>query len=181
MEKHQMPHGDKPPLDSLDIDLHREGFYGQILRELSGTLEDIVGLKEAEGFITVVAGRLGNTIDKEYRGALQLDKLPRNMLSDVLVDLKRRIGGNFSIEYEDDDKIILRNTRCPYGPSVLNRPSLCMMTTNVFGRLTANNTGYARVRVVEAISHGDPGCRVVINLKPADDEALCGIEFFDAV
>ena len=43
-----------------------------------------------------------------------------------------------------------------------------MMTSNVFGRIAADNLGYARVRLLETIANGDPQCHVVVHLTPQD-------------
>ncbi len=86
-------------------------------------------MNEAEGFIALVANRIGEKINSDYKSALHLEQIPRPLLADVLADLKRRIGGQFSVEYEDDKVLILKNARCPFGDRVKDRPSLCMMTT----------------------------------------------------
>ena len=46
-----------------------------------------------------------------------------------------------------------------------------MMTSNVFGSIAAENLGYARVQIDEAIARGDPGCRVTVFLTPSDEES----------
>ena len=38
-------------VNSLSLPLEREGFFGTLIRELSGTLLDLVGLEEASGWI----------------------------------------------------------------------------------------------------------------------------------
>jgi hypothetical protein len=82
---------------------------------------------------------------------------------------------------EDEERIVLGNRACPFADKVLDRPSLCMMTSNVFGVITAENLGYAKVVVEQAIARGDPGCRVVIYLHPtSESEAADGREYFKA-
>ena len=51
-----------------------------------------------------------------------------------------------------------------------------MMTTNVFGRVAADATGYARVNVAEALSRGDDRCLVTVDLEW--DEGKDGHEFY---
>ena len=75
----------------------------------------------------------------------------------VLVDLKRRIHGDFFIIEEDDEKIVLGNRACPFAEMVAGRPSLCMMTSNVFGFIAADNLGYSKVELQETIARGDAG------------------------
>jgi predicted ArsR family transcriptional regulator len=148
------------------IPLERDGFLRDLLRELSGTLQDVIGLDEASGFINVVGQRVGERIDSMYRVSLGGGKLSREQVPLVLVDLKRRIQGDFFVIEQDERKIVLGNRRCPFGDRVKGRPALCMMTSNVFGVIAAENLGYARVAITEAIAQGHAGCRVEIHLQP---------------
>lgn len=153
---------------NASVPLERDGFFRSILRELSGTLQEVVGMEEASGYISVVGGAIGDQIDRSYRNAINVERLDREQIAAVLVDLKRRIGGDFYIVEEFEDRIVLGNRKCPFGEYVRGRPSLCMMTSNVFGSITAQNLGYARVEVEQSIAAGHAGCLVVVYLKPAD-------------
>lgn len=165
---------------NADVPLERDSFLRTLLRELSGTLQDVVGLGEASGFVSVVGQRMGEQINQDYTTALQAQKLDRKQVAAVLVDLKRRIQGDFFVISEDEDKIVLGNNACPFAEKVLGRPALCMMTSNVFGVIVAENLGYAKVTIQEAIARGDAGCRVVIHLKPTEDAQLAdGREYFE--
>lgn len=160
------------------VDLERDIFLRSLLRELAGTLESVVGVTEASRYISVVGGAIGEQIDASYRAALQVDRLDRRQVQDVLVDLKRRIQGDFFIIEEREDRIILGNRACPFGKFVEGRPSLCMMTSNVFGSITAQNLGYARVEIEEAIASGHAGCRVIVHLKPLETIEPNAREYF---
>ncbi|PJK27912.1 methanogen output domain 1-containing protein [Minwuia thermotolerans] len=160
-----------------DIPLERDVFLRSLLRELAGTLEEVVGLEDASGYISIVGGAIGRQINDDYSRALGVERLSREQVGEVLVDLKRRIQGGFHILEMTGDRIVLGNDRCPFGVHVEGRPSLCMMTSNVFGYIAAENTGYAHVTIEEAIARGDAGCRVVIDLKP-QDEPGDGREYF---
>ena len=165
-------------VQSVDVPLERDAFLRSILRELTGTLQDVVGLEEASGFISVVGQNIGNVIDREYRQALQVEGLDRPQVADVLVDLKRRIQGDFYIIEQSDERIVLGNRRCPFEEKVHGRPALCMMTSNVFGSIAAENLGYAKVELQETIAAGAPGCRVVVHLKQtAESQAAPGREY----
>ncbi len=152
---------------ALPVPLQRDVFLRSLIRELSGTLQDVVGLEEASGFISVVGQRIGDQINQEYKAALQLPELSRSQVAEVLVDLKRRIQGSFSIVEESDERIVLRNGDCPFAEKVLGRPAMCMMTSNVFGVITAENLGYAKVSLEKTIALGHGECRVVVYLKRA--------------
>lgn len=168
-----------PVITSLPISLERDVFLRNLIRELSGTLQDVVGIDEAEGFISIVGQRVGNQIDGDYRTALQVEQLDRQQVADVLVDLKRRIQGDFYIVSQDDEKIELRNRTCPFAEKVIGRPSLCMMTSNVFGVIAAENLGYSKVVIEESIARGDAGCTIVVHLRPTENAVAAeGREYF---
>jgi len=156
-------------LDDLDIDLERDGFLRTLLRELSGSLQDIVGLQEASGYISLVGASVGKDLDARYKRALEVDHLSRDQVAQVLVDLKQRIKGDFYVVEEREDRIVLASRSCPFGDFVKDRPALCMMTSNVFGHIAAENLGYARVQIDRAIARGDSGCHVTVFLTPAED------------
>lgn len=167
------------PIVEADIPLERDVFLRTLLRHLAGTLQQVVGLEEASGFISVVGQEMGQEINSLYRQAVGVENLSREQVGEVLVDLKRRIQGDFFIIEEDDDRIVFGNRACPFAEKVVGRPALCMMTSNVFGSIAAENLGYAKVEIQEAIALGDAGCRVVVHLKstPAA-KAAPGREYF---
>ena len=166
-------------LDDLDVPLERDLFLRILIRELSGTLQDVVGVAEASGFVSVVGQRVGDLIDREYRAALGVSSLTPEQVTDVLVDLKRRIQGDFYVIEETDTKVVFGNRVCPFAEKVLDRPALCMMTSNVFGTIAAQNLGYGKVVLDRTIAAGDPECRVVVYFRQsAGSDAAGGREYF---
>ncbi len=162
-----------------DIPLDRDIFLRTLVRELATSLESIVGLAEASGYISVVGQTVGAHIDDMYTSALAVDRLSRQQVADVLVDLKQRINGDFYIIEQDDRKIVLGTRSCPFAEKVIGRESMCMMTSNVFGTIAARNLGYAQVELVETIARGAAGCRVVVHLAPGADAGRdSGREYF---
>lgn len=159
----------------------RDAFLRTLLRHLTGALQDVIGLEEASGFVSLVGQLMGEEIDAAYRVSIAAERLNREQVTRVLVDLKQRIGGDFYVIEQNDDRVVLGNRRCPFEDDVHGRPSLCMMTSNVFGRIAADNLGYAKVSIEEAIAAGAPRCRIVIYLKPAPEAELAdGREYFRA-
>lgn len=157
------------PLADLHVDLERDGFLRALLRHLSGALQDVVGVSEAAGFVSLVGQRMGDDVGAAYRTALCVESLSRSQVAEVLVDLKARIQGDFFLLEESDERIVLGNRACPFGDKVQGRPALCMMTSNVFGSIAAENLGYAKVVLEETIAEGHAGCRVVVHLRPTDE------------
>lgn len=165
-------------VEEVKLDLDRDRFLRNLLRVLTGTLENVVGLDEAEGYVSVVGNEIGCTIDSAYRNAINVERLNQDEVARVLVDLKKRIEGDFYIIEESEERLVFGNRRCPFGEYVKGRTSLCMMTSNVFGRIAADNLGYARVELDETIAKGDAGCRIVVNLKPTDGNTENSREYY---
>lgn len=166
-------------VSALDVPLERDVFLRTLIRELSGTLQDVVGLEEASGFVSVVGQRVGEHINEQYKKALSLPRLSKEQVRDVLVDLKRRIQGQFYVIEETDEKIVLGNHACPFGDKVAGRPAMCMMTSNVFGVIVAENLGYGKVALEETIAEGASGCRVTVYLKPTpESQSSAGRDYY---
>lgn len=166
-------------LSDIKLDLERDVFLRTLLRELAGTLEEVVGFEEASGFISIVGQHLGDWINNSYLGAVSQDKLSQEQVLEALVDLKRRIKGDFFIESADKDKVKLGNRCCPFEEKVVGRESLCMMTSNVFGTIVAENIGYAKVCLHKTIARGDKGCEIVVYFEDNEDARMDkGNEYF---
>jgi predicted ArsR family transcriptional regulator len=167
-------------LEDLPIALERALFLGTTIQEIAGMLQGLVGEEASAGFLNVVGRRVADRLNGEYRTALGQGDLSREQVGEVLVDLERRIEGAFTIEEEDDEKIVLVNRACPFGKAVEGKPALCTMTSNLFGVIAAENLGYAKVVLQETIARGDAGCRVVVHLRPtAAARAEQGREFYE--
>ena len=165
-------------LESLDLPLERDLFLRTLVRHLSGALQDVVGLEEASGFVSLVGQRMGDEIGEAYKSALDISTLDRDLVRDVCLDLKRRIQGDFYVISEDEHKIVFGNRQCHFAEQVVGRGALCMMTSNVFGTIAAHNLGYGKVVLEETIANGDPGCRVVLYLsRTPEAEAADGREY----
>lgn len=152
---------------------NREDFLNTLVGTLSETIENVVGLADAEAFVGIVGRRMGQS----ERARLPACGSPSpDAVAKHLCKFKKDIGGTFETVAIDGTKITFVNRTCPFGDQAKGRPSLCMMTTNVFGRVAADATGYARVKVAEAIARGDQRCLVTVDLEWDDDGD--GQEFF---
>jgi hypothetical protein len=62
---------------------------------------------------------------------------------------------------------------------VEGREAMCVMTSNIFGVIAAENLGYAKVDLEATMARGDHECRVVIYLKPDESsDEFAGQEYF---
>ncbi len=167
-------------VNEAELELDRNIFLRRLVRELSGTLEDVIGVEAAEGYISTVGSQMGRWMNESYKDALGKRRLSSEEVSEVCVDLKKRIGGDFYLISGSEDELVFGNRRCPFGDAVKDRPSLCMMTSNVFGRIAADNLGYARVELEQTIAQGDPGCRVVVRMNKTSEGAVSEREYYRA-
>jgi len=101
----------------------------------------------------------------------------REQVTEVLVDLKSRICGDFYITSENEDKVGFGNRVCRFEDKVKDRPCMCVMSSNVFGSITANALDNAKVEPQKKIARGDKECKVVDKAKTAQGRQYFGEEY----
>lgn len=69
-----------------EVQLNRDDFLRVLIRELTGALQDLVGLPEASGYISLVGQSVGHQLNSQYCSAIQLDRLERAQVAAVHVD-----------------------------------------------------------------------------------------------
>ncbi|WP_299817484.1 methanogen output domain 1-containing protein [uncultured Jannaschia sp.] len=165
-------------VSQAEIALDRDLFFRRMLRELTGTIEAIVGVEEASGYVATVGAAIGDWINTAYHAKAGPEDFDIRTVAAVLVHLKQRLEGGFYIKSIDAKQIVLGNTNCPFGHYVQGRTSLCMMTSNVFGRIAADNLGYARVGLERTIAQGHGECHIVVHLVPRENVMPDEREYF---
>ncbi len=73
-------------------------------------------------FTGLVGKEIGDELNQAHQNALKVSQLTREQVADVLVDLKRRIEGDFYIIEQGDEKIVFGNRECPFAEKVIGRP-----------------------------------------------------------
>lgn len=144
----------------------RESFLRALAVQLVQAAETLVDPDTAEQLVAQVGVAVGGQMEAEYRAAKRMvERLTPAQLADCFVRLKHAIDGRFSVIEVTEHRIVLANTRCPFGDAVRKAPALCRMTSGVFGGIAAgNHHDGAAVVLEERIAVGDPGCRVVVYL-----------------
>ncbi|WP_244472528.1 MULTISPECIES: methanogen output domain 1-containing protein [unclassified Methylobacterium] len=166
-----------PDFENAPIGIDREDFLGMVFGAFAGALEDTVGRSEASGFIALVGMAVSEEIKARYLRVAGPRRLDLVATVDAMIDLKRRLGGDFYVIETTPRRIVLGNRRCPFGDLVKRSPSMCMVTSNVFGHMVAESQGYGRITLADTIARGGTGCRIVIDLDPdAPDEG--GQDYF---
>lgn len=144
----------------------KEPFLRALVVQLAQALEFQHGPDAAEAAVAQVGADVGGQMEEEYRRAREIvGRMTPEQMGECYVRLKHAIDGGFSVIEANEDRIVLTNTRCPFGDVVRLAPSLCRMTSSVFGGIAArNNDGPVLVTLEERIAVGDPGCRVIVCL-----------------
>lgn len=146
----------------------KEPFLRALVVQLAEAVEQQQGPTAAARSVAEVGTAVGGRMEEEYRSAAAIvGRLAPEQIADCYVRLKHAIDGGFYVIEATPQRIVLGNTRCPFGEVVQRAPSLCRMTSSVFGGIAARNTeSGATVLLEERIALGDPGCRVVVELDP---------------
>jgi hypothetical protein len=178
MIEHRRVTASFPPLVALPVSLDRDSFLTSLMGELASTLQDVVGPDEASGCMSAAGERVGELINEGYKSALAVQELPRSRISEVLVDVSRRIASGFEIVEEEDDGIVMINRTCSCGDRPRAGGGMCVMTANVFGVIVAENLGYARVVLEREPIGGVSTCLLRIYFQSPGAEGNQGREYF---
>jgi PAS domain S-box-containing protein len=161
------------------VPLDRDGFMRRLIASLGHLNEGILGSDIAGAYIMNVGLSMGAAIEAEYKHFWGIERsFTVDEYAHVIVDLKQKIQGNFSVVSKSDQKVVVRTTSCPFDDFVRQSPSLCFMTSSVFGGIAARNFGYAKVVLHRRIALGDDGCYVTVYLRSTPEaEAAVGREY----
>ncbi len=172
--------GPPSPQFATPILIDRDGFMRRLIAGLGHLNEGLLGSDVAGGYIMQVGLSMGAAIEAEYKRFWGIDRpFTLDEYAHVIVDLKQKIQGNFSIVSIDPAKVVVRTTSCPFDEFVRQSPSLCFMTSSVFGGIAARNFGYAKVILHRRIALGDDGCYVSVHLRRTQEsEDAIGREYF---
>lgn len=154
----------------------KESFLRALVVQMARAVEFEHGPDAAEAAVAQVGADVGGRMEDEFRLAEELvGRLTPEQIGECYVRLKHAIDGGFQVVHADENRIVLTNDRCPFGDVVRSAPSLCRMTSSVFGGIAARSAdGPVGVLLEERIAVGDPGCRVTVYLTepPAEVRPL---------
>lgn len=163
-----LPHPDERQADGT---YGREAFLRALVVQLAQSVEMTDGPAGAESIVAQVGADVGGRMEEAFRATNDIDgELQLDEIAELLVELKSAIGGDFYLVDADADRIVLGNRRCPFGEAVKQAPSLCRMTSSVFGGIASRNRGAAAVDLEQRIAVGDPQCKVTVWLRAPDEE-----------
>lgn len=162
------------------VALDHESFMRQMVAGLGHLNEGILGSDVAGAYVMNVGLSMGAAIEAEYKRFWRIERpFTLDEYAHVIVDLHHKIQGGFSLVSKDPEKVVVQTSCCPFTPDVRQSPSLCFMTSSLFGGIAARNFGYAKVVLHRRIALGDPGCHVTIHLQRTPEaKAAVGKEYF---
>lgn len=164
-----LPH----PSEATEKGFEKVSFLRALTVQLATTVEHQQGPLAAEAAVSQVAADIGGRMEDEFRSATGQEdgQLNKDQLGCCYTRLKSAIGGEFKVEKAERGEIVLSNTVCPFGDAVKQAPSLCRMTSGVFGGIAAHNSdsGEAWVALDERIAVGDPGCTVRVWINEPEE------------
>lgn len=138
------------------------------------------GKTHSEELIEYIARTAGKFFEETYRDERRINEaLDVDSYIDLIIGLKNKIGGGFSLVSADAQCVRVKNTCCPFGEGVTHFPELCRMTSSVFGGIAARNFGYAKVEIAKSIARKDGGCDVSVYLNPDAAVGHSGLEYGD--
>lgn len=136
------------------------------------------GKTHSEELIEYIARTAGRFFEETYREERNIDcALDMESYIELIVGLKNKIGGGFSLDSADSQCIRVKNSCCPFGGGVTHFPELCRMTSSVFGGIAARNFGYAKVEIAKSIARKDGGCDVSVYLNEEEAKGRPGFEY----
>jgi len=151
----------------IPVKINRDIFLTQIISELAFNL-DKDQLKDA---LTKVGLKLGKQIEYLYKQFYGVEKLNIDQLTSAFIDIEKKIGGEFAVVEKTPEKIILRNTRCPFGNDNIKKcPEVCSITSNIFGTIAAKNFDYCKVCLKKTIARADEDYIVIFLKKTEESE-----------
>lgn len=153
---------------AVPVSLHgghvtRDSFLVALVARLAQVVEQEWGPDEVARAVATVGQSISPQMEDDFRRANGIvGAMSPDQAAACLVSLKHAIEGDFYVVDVDEHRVTLGNRRCPFGDVVTTAPSLCQVTSSVFGGVAARNFGSASVLLEERIAVGDPECRVTV-------------------
>ena len=145
----------------IPVDINQLRF----LRELILGVCEKVDSKQMKDALEKTAHQIAKDISQLYRNFHGTNKLSKSQLIDSIMDAFNKLGANFSLVSETDEKITFRNTKCLFGTNIKKCPMLCTTTSVIIGTITADNLGYGQVELTKTIANKHSEDIITVYLK----------------
>ena len=165
---------DPPPADTGALDPDRPI---ELVGLIAGEIGSGRSLEEAAARAgATLAARAGRHLEDGPVGGSDQPDWPAAAVADAIIAAERELGADFEKVVVRKDRLVLRNRRCPFGPSA--SPAMCRFTSALAGGLGARAAGRAEVAVTESLASGDHECRLTVDLgRRSGRQAAPGYEW----
>jgi serine/threonine-protein kinase RsbW len=151
----------RPPEGDLDPrPRDQEGIVDGLPLSVLGVLSDELA---AGRTLEEAAARAGATVAEQIAVPPDQPATPA-AIAELLVTAEGGLRGDFHLVTADRHRAVLRNRRCPFGPSA--HPGMCRFTSALAGGLAARLAGGAEVTLDERLALGDRQCQLILDLGP---------------
>lgn len=147
----------------VPVKLSKEGFLNKLTIQLASNLNDKKPVK-------VASSKVADHIADLYQAYYGVEKLNNSQVVEAVEDAMTKIGGKAKVTESSNRKYVVECLRCPFGDNVKLCKNLCYVTSNLLGKLTSKNLGYAKVNIKKAIAQGSENCLVEVYLKEGKEE-----------
>ena len=149
--------------------LDREMYLELVLSELFGTLNDIVGNVEAQGYFAVVGNKVGRRLNNIILQSYGTDRLDRDQLIEVFQFLCQRTNSDFMTHGANNEVLEFRKV---YPPSDIpvERSYVHSVASSVVGYIAAHSAGHVRVRLTQETHCQDGVYGMTIYLNQQEGE-----------
>lgn len=150
----------------------REDFLLQILVDYI-LLNEIVAGPFTEQCLHKVGIKYGMRIEDRYRNEYQLEeKLTAEQFVDLTLEFLKKLGGDYTFQAQEDEKLILHCYSCPFNHMARKTPALCQLHASIMGGIVARNFPYSKVHIAKSIATKSSTCQIVFYLAETG-EAVC--------
>lgn len=158
----------------IPVNMNRDIFLTQMITELALNLDK----SQAKRTLNKIGLNLGKHIEELYKEFYGVENLNVDQLTETLIDVEKKIGGDFSVVEKSPTKIILKNNKCPFGnDKVKECPELCSITSGIFGIIASRNFGYSKVCLKRTIATADEDYIVIFLKKTKESEKEKAISY----
>lgn len=151
-----------PPMPRIDANPYDDGLASVVVALAAA----------AEGHPTASPAQTASLAGAALADAVTPSDPPEDAASvgRLIVEAHRALGSDATVLAADDNTVEVAVSRCPFGPGVAGRESLCHISTGLAGRLGARVNGTATVVLAEKIAAGDRECHFQMWLDEPEEE-----------
>lgn len=92
-------------VSQLEVKIDRDIFTRRLIKELAGVLQDLIGIEQANGYISLVGAKIGKMIEGLYKKALDVEMFNTEQIIDILRPQKTNWGRFlFNFKYSGEDR-----------------------------------------------------------------------------